>query len=73
MHQTLLDFKIAETILLTKQRQVGPHEGCVRKECSHAHESIHMKWTDSRIEQVLVDVRGVATGLVPRWFRYVSN
>jgi hypothetical protein len=37
-HLTLvmLDFEIAETILLAKRRHVGPHEECVREECSQA-------------------------------------
>jgi hypothetical protein len=60
MHLTLLllNFKIIETI----------HE-----ECSQAHESIHIKWMDSCIERVHADGRGAATGLVPRWFIYVSD
>jgi hypothetical protein len=67
MHLTLLllDFEIVEMIPLTKQRHVGPREECVREECSQAHESSNIKWMDSRIEQVLGDVRGAATGLVP--------
>jgi hypothetical protein len=36
MHLTLLllDFEIAEMILLGKQRHVGPHEECAWEECS---------------------------------------
>jgi hypothetical protein len=33
-HLTLLDFEIEETILLAKRRHAGPHEECVREECS---------------------------------------
>jgi hypothetical protein len=75
MHLTLLalDFEIAEAILLAKRRHAGPHEECVREEFSQAHESIHIKWTDSRVERVLADDQGAATGLIPRWFRYVSD
>jgi hypothetical protein len=69
----MLDFGIAEMILLAKRRHVGPHEKCVREECSQARESIHMKWTDLRIERVLADGRGATNGLVLRWFRYISN
>jgi hypothetical protein len=63
MHLTLLphDFEIVETIPLAKGRHVGPREKCVREECSQAHESIHIKWTDSHIKWVLVDIRGAAT------------
>jgi hypothetical protein len=51
-HLTLLmlDFEIAEMILLAKRRHAGPREECVREECPQACESIHIKWTDSRIE-----------------------
>jgi hypothetical protein len=75
MHLTLLlfDFEIAETISLIKRRHAGPREECVREECSQARESIHIKWTDSRIERVLTDGRGAATGLVLRWFRYAYD
>jgi hypothetical protein len=64
-HLTLLmlDFEIAEMILLTKRRHVGPCEDCVREECSQAHESIHIKWTDSHIERVHTDGLGAANGL----------
>jgi hypothetical protein len=50
MHLTLLNFKIAETILLAKRRHAGPCEECVREECSQACESSYIKWMDSRIE-----------------------
>jgi hypothetical protein len=75
MHLTLLllDFEITETIPLAKRRHAGPHEECVREECSQTCESSYIKWTDSRIERVLGDVRGAATGLIPRWFTYVSD
>jgi hypothetical protein len=75
MHLTLLllDFEIAEMIPLAKRRHAGPCEGCVREECSQAHESIHIKWTNSHIERVLANGRGAATGLVPQWFKYVSD
>jgi hypothetical protein len=75
MHLTLLllDFEIAKTIPLAKRRHAGPHEECVREECSQARESIHNKWTDLCIERVLADCRGAATGLLPRWFRYLSD
>jgi hypothetical protein len=48
MHLTLLllDFEIVEMILLAKRRHAGPHEECVREECSEAHESSYIKWTD---------------------------
>jgi hypothetical protein len=69
----LLDFEIAQTIPLAKRRHTRPREECVREECSQARESRYIKWTDSRIERVLGDIRGAATGLVPRWFRYISN
>jgi hypothetical protein len=71
MHLTLLllDFEISETIPLAKRRHAGPREECVREECSQARESSYIKWTDSCIEQVLGDVRGATTGLIPRWFR----
>jgi hypothetical protein len=61
----LLDFEIAEMIPLAKPRHAGPHEECIREECSQDRESIHIKWTDLRIEQILADGRGAATGLVP--------
>jgi hypothetical protein len=75
MHLNLLlfNFEIAEMIPLAKQRHAGPRKECVREECSQACESRYIKWMDSRIKRVLGDVRGVATGLVPRWFRYVSD
>jgi hypothetical protein len=60
----MLDFEITKMIPLAKQRHVGPSEECVREECSQARESIHIKWTDSRIERVLADGQGVANGLV---------
>jgi hypothetical protein len=69
----LLDFEIAEMIPLAKRRHAISPKECVRKECSQACESIHIKWTDSCIERVLADGRGAATGLVPRWFRYISD
>jgi hypothetical protein len=69
----MLDFEIAETIPLAKQRHTGPHEKCVREECSQARESIRIKWTDLCIKRVLADGRGAANGLIPRWFRYVSD
>jgi hypothetical protein len=52
MHLTLLllDFKIAEMILLAKRRHVGPREECAREECSEACESSYIKWMDSRIK-----------------------
>jgi hypothetical protein len=46
----LLDFEFAETIPLAKRRHAGPDKECVREEFSKAPESIHIKWTDSRIE-----------------------
>jgi hypothetical protein len=75
MHLTflLLDFKIAKMIPLAKRRHAGPHEECVREECSEACESSYIKWMDSRNERVLGDVQGAATWLIPRWFRYVSD
>jgi hypothetical protein len=67
MHLTLLllDFEIVEMIPLVKRRHVGPRKECVREECSQDHESIHIKWMDSRIEWVLADSQGAATALVP--------
>jgi hypothetical protein len=52
MHLTLLllDFEIAETIRIAKQRHVGPREECLEEECSQARESIHIKWMDLRTE-----------------------
>jgi hypothetical protein len=61
----MLDFEIAEMILLVKQRHMVPSEECIREEFYEAHESIHIKWTDSRIERILADGRGVANGLIP--------
>jgi hypothetical protein len=69
----LLDFEIAEIIPLAKRRHAVPCEECVQEECLQAYESSYIKWTDSYIEQVLGDVRGAATGLVSRWFRYISD
>jgi hypothetical protein len=69
----MLDFEIAETIPLGKRRHAGPHEECVREECSQSHESIHIKWMDSRIERVLADSREATNGLVSRWFIHVSD
>jgi hypothetical protein len=63
----LLDFEIAEMIPLAKRRHAGPRKECVWEECSQARESIHIKWTDLRIERVHAD------GLIPWWFRYVSD
>jgi hypothetical protein len=58
MHLTLLllDFEIALTILLAKQRHAGPREECVQEECSEACESSYIKWMDLCIERVLKDV-----------------
>jgi hypothetical protein len=69
----MLLFEIAETIPLAKRRHVRPHEDCVREECSQARESIHIEWTDSHIERVLANSRGAANGLIPWWFRHVSD
>jgi hypothetical protein len=69
----MFDFEIAEMIPLAKRRYAGPREECVREECYEARGSIHIKWTDSRFERVLANDQGAANGLVPRWFRYVSN
>jgi hypothetical protein len=69
----LLDFEIAEMIPLAKRRHEGPREECVREECSQARESSYIKWMDSRIKRILGDVRGATTGLIPRWFKYVSD
>jgi hypothetical protein len=55
----MLDFGIAEMIPLAKR--------------GHARGSIHIKWMDSHIKRVHVDVRGAANVLIPRWFRYVSG
>jgi hypothetical protein len=54
-----LDFEITKTIPHAKRRHVGP-----REECSQAHESSYIKWTNSRIERVCGDVRGAATELI---------
>jgi hypothetical protein len=62
----LLDFEIAKTILLAKRRHAGPHEECIQEECLEVCESSYIKWTHSHIKRVLRDVRGAATGLVPR-------
>jgi hypothetical protein len=32
----MLDFEIAEMILLAKRRHAGPREECVQEECSQA-------------------------------------
>jgi hypothetical protein len=64
-HLPLLDFAIAEMIPLAKRRHAGPHEECVREECSQACESSYIKLMDSHIERVLGDVRGATTGLIP--------
>jgi hypothetical protein len=34
----MLDFKIAEMIMLGKGGHAGPHEECVREECYEARE-----------------------------------
>jgi hypothetical protein len=75
MHLSLLmlDFEIAETILLAKQRHAGPRKECVQEEFSQAHGSIHIKWTDSCIERVLAVGQGAANGLILCLFRYVSD
>jgi hypothetical protein len=72
-HLTLLDFEIVEMIPLAKRRHRGPREEFVREECSQACESNYIKWMGSCIEQVLGDVRGASTRLIPRWFRYISD
>jgi hypothetical protein len=61
----MLHFKIAEMISLAKRRHVGSHEDCVQEECTQAHESIHIKWIDSRIKRVLPDGRGATNGFIP--------
>jgi hypothetical protein len=58
----LLDFEIAETILLAKRRHAGPCEECVREECSQARESSYIKWMDSASNEYLETFEGQQLG-----------